>query len=138
MKIPKVLIYNYPNSGDYRMINIAEKKIVGKMSVDEKLDLFISDLEIVKSEQGKGYGKMFIEFARKLSELKGLGGRLRALVGAKISSENNPPHIFYRKMGFTTNDEGMLKKIDNCIKNNVPLKLQDTKIVYMYYPETML
>lgn len=127
--IPKILIFNYPNSNEYRMVNITEKKLIGKMSVEERLDLFISDLDIVKSEQHKGYGSLFIEFAKKLSMKKGLGGRLRVLAGPKLGFE--PPHIFYRKLGFTTTDKKMLEKIDDCIKNNKRLKLEDTKVLYM-------
>lgn len=133
-KIPKLFIFNYPNTNEYRMFNIAEKKYIGKMSIEDRLDLYISDLEIVKSEQRKGYGTKFIEYAKQLSLFKGLGGRLRVLASPKLSSENNPPHVFYRKLGFTSSDKCLIKKIDDCIKNKQKFELKDSKAVYMYYP----
>ena len=89
-------------------------------------------------EQRQGYGKEFIDFAKNRSKQLDCDGRLFLMADSGVLDAEKPPHIFYRKQGFTTSDKKYLKKIDNFIKENKEMENKDSKPIYMYYvPEKL-
>ena len=139
--LPEVLIYKMPDtfySGEYRMINTKTGKFVGEMITSnlklEKKYLGIAILNIFKKRQG--YGTRFLNFAKKLSQEQGAEGRLILKATTMPQDPHNPPHIFYRKFGFTTEDKKQLKKIDRHIKKNKQLNWLETPNLIMTYPDT--
>jgi GNAT superfamily N-acetyltransferase len=132
-KIPEVLIYKHSSSYDYSMLNIKTGKLIGRMSVVPRKDLYIDMLNIRKSERKKGYGYMFLDFAQNVSKSLGLGGRLRVLASLLGNDVKQPPHKFYRKYGFTSDDIKSLSVIDSAIEEKKNL-LSDFTPIYMYYP----
>lgn len=65
---------------------------------------------------GFGYGTKFINFAQKESERLGCEGRVN-LVASRIYDPKRPPHIFYKKCGFTSNNTFMNYVLDDCVNN---------------------
>ncbi|MBR5555357.1 GNAT family N-acetyltransferase [bacterium] len=137
-KIPQILISNPMNGPTYKMYDLKSNRIVGRMIAHpfcsrfgEENTLFIRSLII--SQQRKGFGTKFLDFATHLSKEKGLGGRLELLAATTNADPLNPPHIFYRKYGFTTDDKKLLKKIDRYIRLKKQLSYKTTPPRYMYY-----
>jgi len=132
-KCTKTLLYRYPGTYDYRLFDVKSGKYLGKINMDKReKELYIKWLKICDGEQRKGYGTFLLDFAKKMSEQMGFNGRLELLASILPGSLNTPPHIFYRKYGFTSNNRKMLSKIDRCIKNNKQLTSEDPQI-HMYY-----
>ena len=115
------------------MLDFKQNKYIGEMTVGKRKDLLIESLEINPSERRKGYGTKFLNFARNLSKNMGLGGNMRLLAGATESGGEIPPHVFYRKYGFTTDNKTILNRIDNSIKTGEKLDIVSAPPVYMYY-----
>lgn len=76
---------------------------------DWKPSLYIMDLH--SFERDKGVGTMFINFAKILSEKLGMHGRLH-LISSDMYDKSRPPHIFYRKQGFTSRNVKRVKEMD--------------------------
>lgn len=129
---PELLIYN--NGNNYKMFSTKLRGVVGEMAVEPRKDLYISKLVISEKYRGQGYGTRFMNFAKVLSKKAGLNGRLRVLASLIAGADKQPPHVFYRKYGFTSGNQGELKQIDECIKNNTTLP-QYFKPIYMFYPD---
>ena len=132
--IPNVLFYNPAKTGTYKMIDLKKGALIGEMSAVKRKELFLQSLYINPEYRRQGYGNKFLDFAVNLSEKFGLEGKLRLLASLTNKDIKNPPHIFYRKYGFTSKDKKTLKYIDNCIKNDhqaSPL----TDPIYMYYQQ---
>ena len=130
--IPNVLYYNPIKTGTYKMIDLKKGALIGEMSAAKRKELFLQSLNIKPEYRRQGYGNKFLDFAVNLSENLGLGGKLRLLASLTNKDIKNPPHIFYRKYGFSSKDKKALAYIDECIKNNrqaSPL----TEPIYMYY-----
>lgn len=117
----------------FRMFNLKNNSVIGDMYVSRRNELYIADLEIEKAQRRKGYGKLFLDFAKKLSEEWGLGGKLRVLAGTKVTDTQNPSYVFYRKYGFTSDDKQVLNQIDDSIKTGNPLNYLKMPPIYMYY-----
>ena len=131
-KIPNTLFYNPAKSNTYKMIDLKKGSLIGEMSAVKRKDLYLQSLYINPEYRRQGYGNKFLDFAVNLSEKFGLEGNLRLLAGLTNKDLKNPPHIFYRKYGFTSRDKKILKYIDKCIKKErqaSPL----TDPIYMYY-----
>jgi len=81
----------------------------------------------------EGYGTKFLKFAEKESQALGCGGRVH-LLASRLFSPKNPPHLFYRKNGFTSRDTKLMDYFDKCIRehkqidvdmaNNIPMYLE--------------
>lgn len=140
-KVPNELIYNYKNKNIYTMYDLKTQKVVGTM-FSKPLELntsnfyqdtkipynsyHICELEIF--EKLKGFGKKFINFAKRQSFRENCEGRVTLVA----YNENKAPHIFYRKQGFTTNDEKVNSTLDEAIKNYESIKYLNS--VEMYLP----
>lgn len=128
-KLPSKLIYKNPKpikvSSDlngcevdvfsYNMLDMNKKKVVATMHAGPVLfknqgnklypiegvykSLYISLLESI--DEGCGYGSEFIKIAKLISRRSGCGGRVH-LVASRVFSPDNPPHLFYRKLGFNS------------------------------------
>ena len=83
-EMPKGLIYNHKNKDIYKLISLKDKKVVGEMRAypinndklyyksEQKKDYIfhISSLDIFEKMRNQGWGKMFIDFAKKESLIK--------------------------------------------------------------------
>ena len=127
------ILFLEPTKNCYHMLDTKRGVIVGKMSVQERQDLYIEFFDINPNERRKGYGTIFLNFAKTLSEKLGLGGNLRVLAGATESGKEIPPHVFYRKNGFTTDNKKVLDRVDNAIRTGEKLDIISAPPVYMYF-----
>ena len=125
-QFPKGLIYKVPNRSSYRLVDSKTGNLVGKMQAfpvdgyiysyynlnrDEKI-FRIYSLDIEENEQNKGWGKYFIDFAKKESYRQGCEGRCNLVAYNPWKS----PHIFYKKQGFITPEKGFNKTLDEYIE----------------------
>ena len=129
-------IYFYETQkGVYQMINTKDNSIIGNMSISlRQNELFIDSLYIKKNMQRKGFGTIFLEFAKLLSKKMGKKGHLKCMAAALGNNTNIPPHIFYRKHGFDAFNKEALQKIDEAIESKRQVDLNSFPIMYMYYP----
>lgn len=135
-ELPRTLIYNKPKSSLYTMITIQNPRIVGSMwAQPRKIDNknFFEIILLVIDERRKGFGSEFINFAKNISYQKGCEGRIFLTSDINIFESKIPPHIFYRKQGFTSNDKKYLEKIDSFIREGKDMSHKDNKCIYMYY-----
>lgn len=138
-KLPRVLIYKKPKSSLYTMMTTDKPRIVGSMwAQPRKIDgkKFFEIILLVIDERRKGFGTEFIDFAKNISKQSDCEGRVFLTSDINIFESKIPPHIFYRKQGFTTNDKQYLKKIDQFIKEGKEMTYKDNKCIYMYYDPT--
>ena len=75
-----------------------------------------------------------MDFAKSLYGELGCEGKVVLDASTTPYDPHNPPHIFYRKNGFTSDDKKMLKKIDKHIKKGKQLDYKTTPAIRMYYP----
>ncbi len=137
-QMSRFLIYNPVSTNRYNMLDLFNSKYAGFMIArpiqGNGEDALFVDLLVVQ-QQRVGIGTKFIEFAKNLSKKLGCEGRILLEADKTVYDPHNPPHIFYRKNGFTCDDKKMLKKIDKCIKRNKQLNYLKTPSLVMYYPE---
>lgn len=88
-------------------------------NADEYRSLFINRL--IVNRRNQGIGSAFINIAKKESVRKFCLGNLH-VISSNLFDKKNPPHIFYRKMGFCFNKHSARteKYIDECIQYNEP------------------
>lgn len=161
-KLPNILIYKSPKpvniigytyrrSGKpalYRMIDVKTGKYVGEMVGapvvhDSHIghdfypiktpynSFYIADLQM--EERFMGYGKKFLDFAQVLSKKSGCNGRVH-LVASRIYDRYFPPHIFYKKSGFVSNNKFMNDYLDNCISSKCQIEPDIVDNLNMYLP----
>ena len=136
-EMPEVLIYNPPKTPIYKMSTTFMPREVGWMRAypineNGKKSLWVDELVI--KEKRRGYGTMFLDFARKLSERFECGGKLKLQAGITIFDPTRPPHPFYRKYGFTSDNKKVLRKVDRAIRYHKTLNYKKTPPIIMYYP----
>lgn len=128
IKMPKGLIYRHPNSDVYHLIEVETKRIVGKMSafitksdalerdfynVGADKDIFyINSLEITSWKRNQGWGKYFIDFAKRESHYRGCEGRTFLVA----YNYNKPPQVFYKKQGFVAANKEKDRELDRCVE----------------------
>jgi hypothetical protein len=137
-KIPEILIYNPLRKGCYNMASAKTGSWLGCMDVLElefkgEKALFIDSLYIDKRK--KGYGSIFLDFAKKLSKKEHNGTVFLNANSLFLGASSAEPHAFYRKNDFTTDDKETLKKIDEAIKANRTLTFFDVPPTIMYWQE---
>ena len=139
MKGPDILIYNPQGTNLYQMIRTRDKKVLGRMIVHPNINrqLEIDELTIY-TQKRQGYGTRFLDYAKKLSQEYGYGGNLVLNASTTPYDPHNPPHIFYRKYGFTSDNKKMIKKIDKCIRRKKQLNALYTPQLTMYYPDNTI
>lgn len=160
-QIPRILIYKCPKTtnkrnwqykdiipSEYRMVDTLTGKFVGEMVGGPVLhnnskqhvfypinspykSFYISYLNI--EEQFMGYGRQFINFAKNLSRRSGCNGRVH-LVASRVYDRNHPPHVFYKKCGFFSNNGFMNNYIDNCISSDCSMEIAFADNLNMYLP----
>lgn len=138
-KLPKYLIYNPQNTNLYRMFSTKNGKSIGEMVAIPSVlhqTLIIDRLIIPRcANRRQGAGTDFLNFAKNLSKSFGFEKRMMLLASTLSLDPHNPPHIFYRKFGFTTDNKELLKKIDKCIKKGTQLDDYSTPQTLMHYPD---
>lgn len=93
--------------------------------------LAIDYLETTVHNQGDG--TRIIKFAQDYSKKTGCNGYIVLKADPSIDVERIP-HVFYRKMGFTTQNKKMDKKLDKLIKHNKTAKFGDFSSKLMVFP----
>lgn len=149
--LPQVLIYKKPSQNgytQYNMINIKDGKCVGKMlggmrteppmcssyypSIEGYHSFFIGLLQVKNKRHG--YGSEFIKLAKAESMKNGGNGRVHLDATCGFDPQH-PAHIFYRKLGFTSQFEETIKVIDKAIKQNKMPNWQQCPDTPMYLME---
>lgn len=130
-KIPSRLIYKFSSKNQYNMFSPKTGDVLGYMQaniVDSTKDFYsisqpAKSLYINKLKsyvKHKKVGTDFINFAKYLSKKEGGEGRIH-LIAYNADKISEPPHKFYRKLGFSCNSLDDTKIIDEAIKNNEDL-----------------
>ncbi len=137
-KIPDILFYHPQNTNSYYMISVKQRMNAGYMNalpviLNGTKTFYINWLLIYKKRQD--FGTKFLDFAVNLSKQYGCKGNLMLKASTTVFDPHNPPHIFYRKYGFTCADKKFLKKMDKCIRNKKQLNYRHTPSVDMFYPD---
>jgi len=90
-------------------------------------------LLLLSKPRKQGLGKKLLQYATKMSEELGCGGRI--FLGADPQFiPNEVPHIFYRKFGMNTESENVNNKLDKFIKEGKQATIKDFHKIKMYYP----
>ena len=137
-ELPDIIIYHPQKTPLYKMATTFMPRQVGWMTAypineNGQKSLWIDQLVIMAKR--RGFGSRFLDFAGKLSSQSGCGGALKLESGITIFDPTRPPHEFYRKYGFTSDNKKVLRKIDRAIKYKKPLNYKKTPPIIMYYPE---
>lgn len=138
-KIPNILFYNPKYTNNFRMIDVKKTRYIGEMIAypyELKNDkfLYIKRLHIKPQFKRQGYGSKFIDFAKNLSKNLGFNKKLQVTAATLEHDPQTPPHVFYRKQGFGSDDRNALKNIDRHIRNNRQLDYRKTPALNMHYP----
>lgn len=80
-----------------------------------------------------GHGKAFIELAQSESKKYGCGGKIH-LIATRLYAPKNPPHLFYKKCGFISNNKKINRYFDACLKLKKKIKTKSSGNLYMYMP----
>lgn len=139
LKSPKITdfityVYRSKTSGVYfyKMLN-KEGMLVGEMKaypevIYDKYRRFSPNADVYRSffidrlfayKKGVGIGKAFINIAKRESFRKVCFGNIHT-VASSVFDKQNPPYIFFRKMGFDFNKYSSKTReyINDCIKQN--------------------
>lgn len=145
-QIPQRLIYKMPMDDTYvyKMADTRTGKYVGRMignvvqeifgssfypSLESYKSFFIRMLEVESKREG--HGSSFIKLAQHESRKNGGGGKVH-LIASSCFDPKSPPHVFYRKLGFTSRYTEPLKFIDDAIKNKKSLSREYVVDMPMY------
>lgn len=138
-KIPDTLLYRPPQTNSFRMFNTKTGDFLGEMILDKReSEMFVRWLDVKPEHRRQGVGTKFLDFAKNISKSFGFEGRLRLMASVMASDIKNPPHIFYRKYGFTSDDKKMLSRIDKLIKKHKQLDTMKALPLYMYYDPNLV
>ncbi len=137
-QLPELLIYNKPGAHTYRMSTTLMPEVVGEMRAfpiikNNEQVLWVDKLLIYPKRLG--FGTKFLNFAEHLSRQCGCGGKISLQAGITVYDPTVPPHKFYRKYGFGSDNKRILRKIDRAIQNNTNLNFKTTPPITMYYPD---
>ena len=97
----------------------------------DKSVLAIDFLEVFQKD--KGTGTKIIKFAQEHSINIGCNGYITLKADSTFTPQRIP-HIFYRKLGFSTFDENLDKKMDKYISKNKNATSKDFPCLLMHYP----
>ncbi len=151
-KVPDCIVTKYSlatPSGplfQYRMADTRYGSMVGEMFGRPVTETMFSEYypimsnynsfyieKLIINDKGLGYGSKFINFAKSESLKLGCGGKVH-VTASRIYSPKNPPHLFYRKNGFTSRDTGKIAYFDKCIKKHKQISPEMADNLAMYLP----
>ena len=131
--IPKRLIY--PKIDTYTMFSTDSFQVLGRMRanpmkmVDNSfyrripkytMSLYINQLDaFVKNSK---VGTDFINFAKRLSHQKNCSGRVH-VIAYNADKPSQPPHKFYKKMGFAANSPMEDSLLEEAVQNNTDIPI---------------
>lgn len=81
----------------------------------------------------RGDGSKIIKFAENYSKETGCNGYMVLKTDSTFTPERTP-HTFYRKMGFTTRNRKIDRKLDRLLRKNKSAKFGDFHSMLMVYP----
>ncbi len=133
-QIPPRLIYRFSSMDKFNMFSTKTGELLGHMQANvvpltkdfypitkPTKSLYLNKLEAYK--KGQKIGTDFIKFGKYLSKTEGGEGRIH-LIAYNAEKISEPPHKFYRKLGFACHKPEDTKIIDEAIKNNQPLPIK--------------
>ena len=107
----------------------------GVFYYDQKTPIIFVD-KLVSYDRNKGLGTGIIKYLKNLSNKKGCDGRI-VLYSSSCYTPQKIPHIFYRKLGFTTENKKYDKILDKAIRKRKNLTHNDMiDILMVYEPKT--
>lgn len=129
VKFPERVIYG--NGSKFKMADTKTGKYLGKMKVTPMVlnnnafyknkepinALCINNLWVPMNVRNKKAGTAFVNFAKHLSRGKNCDGRVYTIA----YNPDNPPHKFWRKMGFATTSPQENQTLDFIIEYNLPV-----------------
>lgn len=137
-QIPSRLIYRFSSMDKFNMFSTKTGELLGHMQANilpypyEKgvKSLYLNKLEAYKKREKVGTD--FINFAKILSKKEGGEGRIH-LIAYNAEKISEPPHKFYRKLGFVCPDAEETKLIDEAIKNDeeIPIRMLYGSFMYL-------
>lgn len=140
-KMPDILLYKLTDNV-YRIINTknapnaihaGDIKISTEMRNRYQEELWIDALILNSNQRNQGIGTKILKFAENLSKQMGLNGRLGVRAATLDFTSDTPPHKFYRKFGFGSDDKKMNKFIDEFIECDEKLDFLKMPPVEMHY-----
>lgn len=150
-KLPERLIYNTKNNSYFkeretaRIFDTKKSIILGEIITEPaNFTCFrtkfpaVKSLSIIKLRayiRNKGVGTDLLNFAKRRSHQKGCEGRMH-LISSDCYDNENPPHVFYRKYGFTSHETNKLKEIDSHIATDKPEYFLFEELGMFYPPDT--
>lgn len=78
-----------------------------------------------------GYGTQFLKFAENESRALGCEGRVH-LLASRLYSPNHPPHLFYRKNNFSSQNTEKMKYFDACIRAHKQIDIDTADNLEMF------
>ena len=88
---------------------------------------------IMSFERGVGVGSDFIKVAKSESKRFGCDGRVN-VISSPVYDRKNPPHVFYKKNGFTSVSEIINNKLNECIIQKKKASFKNITGIHMYLP----
>ena len=88
---------------------------------------------IATTPRRNGYGQKIIDFAKNLAKKEDCNGHIQLYADGSFT-QDDIPHLFYRKNGFSTLDKKLDKKMDKFIKSGKVATHKDFSNMPMYYP----
>lgn len=146
--LPKYLIYSKKLTNTKRKVF---EHILFSTKTGEELGFMITgnitgyhrDINLVGEQLGidylksykpnQGVGTALINFAKFLSRDNGYNGYICLKADGTMDTKR-APHQFYRKMGFTTLNDKIDKKIDRFNSKQKQATYKDLKCMLMFYP----
>lgn len=127
---------------NFTIINTKSQKAVGSMicipskvyrkDLGEVNSLYIAYLSAIKN-MGQGIGSALFNLAKIYSKQIGCDGNIH-LDSSGCILPNKAPHIFYRKLGMSSNSLKIDQRIDKYIRNGKFMSKEEIPVLRMYYP----
>lgn len=142
--MPKGLIYNYPKSCKYHLIETKTRQVIGNLvAYNTKADGFLENIYDIKPDKdifyieklyihswkrNQGWGEYLMDFAKRESHKQGCSGRTFLVA----YDYENPPQLFYKKQGFVAVDKKIDEELNKHLERGTrPYRYRD---VDMYLP----
>ncbi len=109
---------------------MTETMFSGYYPITSAYDSFKIEKLYIKNKRC-GYGTKFLKFAELESKALGCEGRVH-LLASRLYSPNNPPHLFYRKNNFSSQNTEKMKYFDECIRANKQIDVETADNLEMF------
>lgn len=145
-KIPTTIIHSqnkvmHPVQDIFEIHDIEKSTKIGELVCHKTTNVTRPDykgpilaIDYIKvTTPNNGLGTAIIKFARNLSMQMGCKGHLVLKADSSIT-KTRIPHIFYRKLGFSSLDKKTDRQMDKFIKRNKSATPKDFPCLIMHFP----